>query len=627
MEHAGAANPALTVSVALAAGLIAQVVAHHVRIPGIVLLLVTGALLGPDLLDVVRPDTLGSALQALVGFAVAVVLFEGGLNLNRTRLRRESRTIRRFITVGALVTAAGATLAAHWIMHWEWRSAILFGTLVIVTGPTVVGPLIRRIRLKRSLETVLEGEGVLIDAVGAIVAVVVLDVALRPSFPSVAIGALEIFASLGVGSALGFVGGWIIARLLRLKNWIPDGLQNVFTLSMILALFHLANAVQAEAGIASVTVAGIVVGNTKTRVHRDLMEFKEQLTVMLIGMLFVILAADVRFAEIRSLGAGGALTVLALMFVVRPLNVLAATWRSELSWRDRAFLSWMAPRGIVAAAVASFFAVEMERAGMQGGSTLRAMVFLVIAVTVTVQGLTGGLLARALGLRRATDRGYAILGASALGLALGRALRTGGEEVVFLDSNVDASHAAEDEGFRVVFGNALEDSTLARARLDGLAGCVSITANEEVNLLFATKVREEYKVSRAYAALQLNEGHVNEAMLQESGVHALFGGARDLRLWESCLRRNLGLEEEWRYEGGATESDEPFPSGELTGVLLPLARTRSARTAPIDETAKLRSGDRVAFLVFGAKREEADEWLSGRGWVRSAEAPTEPAAA
>jgi len=620
MEHVAGPDPALTVSLALAAGLIAQALAHHVRLPGIVLLLAAGALLGPDVLGVIHPQALGSALSHLVGFAVAVILFEGGLNLDLRRLKRGSREIQRLITLGALVTAVGAAAAASLILGWDVRTSLLFGTLVIVTGPTVIGPLVRRIRLKKNLQTILEGEGVLIDPIGAIVAVVALDVALHPSVDSVAMGVLGVAASLGVGCLLGLAGGWTIGRLLRFEHFIPEGLENVFALSMVLALFHVSNHLQPESGIASVTVAGVLVGNVKTRVRRDLMEFKEQLTVLFIGMLFVILAADVRFDELRRLGRPGLAVVAVLMLVVRPLNVLASTARSPLTAREKIFLSWIAPRGIVAAAVASFFALEMDRAGLPGGAELRAMVFLVIAVTVTVQGLTGGLLARLLRVRRPTDEGWAILGAGELGLAVGRVLRGAGEEVTFLDSNPDASNAAQAEGFPVVFGNALEESTLLRAGLDGLAGCVGLTLNEEVNLLFAAKTRADFQVKRPYATLHLRDGHITPEMVHEAGVQVMFGGQQDIRLWDSCLRREVGEVKRWKYDG--EETREPGEDGlvpeELHNVLLPMVRHRGRDVLPVDEETSVRRGDEVTFLCFTLRRGEAVAWLERTGWTEAA---------
>ncbi|HMB67970.1 MAG TPA: NAD-binding protein, partial [bacterium] len=340
----------------------------------------------------------------------------------------------------------------------------------------------------------------------------------------------------------------------------------------------------------------------------------------------VILAADVRFEELRDLGLPGLLTVAVLMLVVRPLGVIACTWGENLNVREKVFLSWIAPRGIVAAAVASFFALELDRAGIPGGGEIRAMVFLVIAVTVTLQGLTGGPLARLLDVRRPTDQGWAILGAGELGLAVGRVLRDGGQEVTFLDSNADASHAAQAEGFGVVFGNALEESTLLRAGIDGLAGCIGLTLNEEVNLLFAAKAREEFKVKRCFATLHLRDGHITPQMIHAAGVGVMFGGHQDLRLWDSCLRRALESIEKWSYAGGETlaSSDEGIVPEALHNILLPMIRHRGDRLEPIDEETSVRRGDRVTFLFYRDRRDEAVEWLRASGWEQVEEAAAPP---
>ncbi len=400
MAHETLNNPALIVALALGAGIIAQSLARHLRIPGIVVLIGAGVVLGPDVANIIRPQAVGDTLHALVGFAVAVILFEGGMNLDLRRLRREGRSIRQLVTAGALVTAAGGTLCAHWILGWDWILSALFGTLVIVTGPTVITPLMRRIRATRKLATVLEAEGVLVDAIGALMAVLALEVVIGPSGQALALGVQGMLWRLGFGFVMGAAGGLLIAVLLRYEKIVPEGLDNVFTLSMVLVLFQLSNALMTESGIVAVVAAGLVVGNVKTQALRELREFKEQLTILLIGMLFVLLAADVRLEQVRSLGWAGVWTVLALMLVVRPLNIFVGTAGSDLSLQEKAFLSWIAPRGIVAAAVASLFADSLTRAGIPGGNDLRAMVFLVIAATVLVQGLTGGLVAHLLGVRR-----------------------------------------------------------------------------------------------------------------------------------------------------------------------------------------------------------------------------------
>ncbi|HYG62740.1 MAG TPA: cation:proton antiporter, partial [Thermoanaerobaculia bacterium] len=334
MEASAFNDPALTIAIALAAGMLAQVAARHLRMPGIVLLLATGVLLGPDLLGVIRPGTLGTSLQDLVGFAVAVILFEGGMNLNLGRLRREARSIRQLVTLGALVTAAGGAVAARLLMGWEWPTAVLFGTLVMVTGPTVITPLLRRLKIKTRVATVLEAEGVLADAIGAVAAVVALEVVISPA-GSLAHGAWDLVARLGFGALLGVLGGVAAAALLRFEKVVPEGLESVLTLSIAVALFQGSNAILGETGIVAVVVAGMVVGNAHSHFLAEMREFKEQVSVMLIGLLFVLLAADVRVSQVVSLGWAGVATVLALMLVVRPLNILVGTLGSDLTARER----------------------------------------------------------------------------------------------------------------------------------------------------------------------------------------------------------------------------------------------------------------------------------------------------
>jgi NhaP-type Na+/H+ or K+/H+ antiporter len=624
VEHPSLTDAALTVSLALAAGILAQSVGRHLRVPGIVLLLGAGVLLGPDVWGIVDPQGLGPALPMLVGFAVAVILFDGALNLNLRRIRREARTIRRLLVIGPLVTAAGGALAARWFMRWDWSLSILFGTLVIVTGPTVITPLLRRIKVKRNVETVLEAEGVLIDAIGAVIAVVTLQIVLSPSGSSIAAGFGELLWRLGFGVAAGLIGGFLIALILRWPRVVPEGLENVLTLSLVFVLYQVSNAVIAESGVMSVTVAGLVVGNTNVHALRDLREFKEQLTLMFIGMLFVLLAADVRLAEVGALGIAGVLTVAGLMFVVRPINVALSTLGSDLTLRERMFISWVAPRGIVAAGLASLVAQTLTAAGIAGGLEVRALVFLVIAATVIVQGMTAGTVAGMLGLRRPVNRGFVILGANELGHALGSLLRDGGEEVVFIDTNPAACEVVEKDRFRVIYGNANDDRIMRRARLEDRAASIAVTTNEEANLLFSRKAAREFKVPLIYLGIRKNQATVTPAMVEEEGGRILFGGPRDLELWAVRLRRRIAAVETWSLDSEGESEREEKPIDLSDALLFPLTVTRDNRVEPIHAERSLRSGDRLQVALFLERQTEAREELVKRGWRPAAPERDEP---
>ena len=314
-------NPGLTLAVALAAGVLAQSLSRQARLPGIVLLLLTGAFLGPEFLGWIEPSTLGSGLFAIVDFGISIILFEGGLNLQWSRLRRQEAVIRGLITIGALVTLVGATLSAGLVLGWRWDLSLLFGSLVIVTGPTVVIPLLRDMRLQPRLRTILEAEGVFIDPLGALLAAALLQIVLTPAPETLTAEAHLIAASVGFGLVGGIGAGLVLVAALRYGLVVASGYEHIFTLAAVVLLFEACGAVVPESGLIAVTVAGVVVGNFKTRVGEELREFKDRLTVMLVGLLFVLLAADVSVADLRALGRPGLVVVAGLVTVVRPLSV------------------------------------------------------------------------------------------------------------------------------------------------------------------------------------------------------------------------------------------------------------------------------------------------------------------
>lgn len=587
-------DPALTFTIALAAGITVQSAARHLQVPGIILLLLVGAILGPDAANVVRPDTLGGALDILVGLSVAVILFEGGLNLSVSRLRREARAIRLLITLGAAVTAVGAAVAAASFMGWPRPIALTFGALVVVTGPTVITPLLRRVRVQKNVSTILEAEGVLIDPIGAILAVVALEWALAETAGGATRGLLGFPSRLLVGAAVGLVGGGLLALTLRLRRLIPEGLESVFTLSLVLLLYQVSNALQHESGVMEAAVAGLVVGNVGPPVPRELREFKEQLTVLLVGLLFVLLAADVRLSSITSLGWRALAVVVALMLVIRPVAVALSTWGSGLAWRERAFIAWIGPRGIVAAAVASVFAERLVNAGYPAGEEFRALVFLVIAVTVIVQGVSSGPVASLLGVRRRSNEGHVIVGANPLGRALARVLVEAGEEVVLIDSNEAEVRAGLRVGLTAIHGNATEEETLERADVEGRSTFTAITANESANLLLARTVKEHYKVPEALAALQ-SGGEIGAPDPARMGrVDMLAGTPFDVADWIHAFRYQEA--EVRRYRLRAPSSDAGVRlSGDWPA--LPLVLIRRGAAAPIGRTTRVKPGELVAFAI------------------------------
>jgi NhaP-type Na+/H+ or K+/H+ antiporter len=569
------------------------------RAPGIVLLLIAGVVMGPELLAWVRPATLGHNLSHIVELSVAIILFEGGLALNLDRVRGEAQVIRRLILSGAAVTAVGGAVASHYALGWPWPIAIVFGALIIVTGPTVILPLLRRIRVNANVATILEAEAVLIDPIGAIVSVVTLEIVLSESTGGAARGLVGLPARLLLGVVSGVIGGALISRLLRNNKWIPDGYSNILTLALVLLLHEVSDAIQPQSGILAVTVAGLVVGNVKTRIGRELREFKEQLTVMLVGALFILLAADVRLTSVLHLGWSGLVLVLLLMLVIRPLDILVSTRGSALTSRERMFLAWLSPRGIVAAAVASVFGQRLEASGQPVGEEFAAMVFLVIAATVVVQGLSGGWVAARLGIRRRSDAGFIVIGANALGRCIAHALKKWNEDVIMIDANPANVAAAQASGAGTLHGNAHDDDVLEMADIEGRRAVIAVTPNEGANLLLAQMAARRFH-RESYAALRLGKAAVTEHRVHEAGAGVLFGAPVDLDRWIHSAadpRAHVVMWEVGSARTNTAEATASFASEQPGSDVLPLLVRHRNMTTAASRSDSLFPGDVVAFLA------------------------------
>jgi NhaP-type Na+/H+ or K+/H+ antiporter len=600
----------LTLAVALAAGVACQALGRRVRIPGIMLLLSAGFGLGPDGLDWVAPAALGGDLFPLVHAAVAVILFEGGLNLRIDRLRHSQLVIRRLITLGAVITLVGAALAAWVLLGWEARIALLFGSLVVVTGPTVVRPLVRELRLRPSVGSVLQAEGVLIDPIGALIAVIALELVLTPAMSTLASGAVGLGGRVVLGGTLGVVGGGLLAWLLR-SQWVPEGLENIATLAGVLLLFEGSEALIQHSGLLSVAIAGGVVGNLPTRVDRELREFKDQITVLLIGLIFILLAAGVSLRDLRELGWAGLGTVALIIGLIRPLNALASAHGSDLTWQERVFVAAVAPRGIVAAAVASITAVALDEQGIQGGRELRALVFLTISGTVISAGIVAPLLGRLLGLTLPARDTFAILGAQELGLLLGQALARQGVPVVVLDSNARYCAQAERLGLRAACGNALDQGVLEGAGFERVGTAVAVTANETLNALFTRRARLLFGVRNNYLALQPGPGGMTSEVAAQLDAKPLFEAAHDVELWNVRARRgDVALEEvELGAAGGALEV-----SAQDSENVLILTLRRGKRVLVMSPDLEPQPGDVAALAIAISEREPVRALLAKRGW-------------
>jgi len=512
----------LGLSAVVMLGVGAQWLGWKLRLPSILLLLLFGFLAGPEVAGWIDPDALfGDLLLPVVSLSVALLLFEGGLTLRWGEIEQQSRVVLRLVTIGALVSWLLATVAAHFIADITWKPAVLLGAILVVTGPTVVGPLLRQIRPTGAVGPILKWEGILIDPVGAVLAVLVLEGILAGTAGGAAIGAFQgIFVTLLAGGGIGLAAGWLLTLMLR-RYWVPDHLHSPVALALAIAAFVAGNAAHHEAGLLSVTLMGVYLGNQRRVEIGHIIEFKETVQVLLIATLFILMTARIRLADLQQLGFGAIGLVLVLLFVVRPASVLACTFGSSLKRNEKIFLSFMAPRGIVAAAIASVFALRLEQTGIEGADAIVPHAFLVIVCTVTIYGLGGAPLARRLGLASAKPQGVLMLGAHEWARDLAMTLHNLGIRVLLVDTNVNNIRTARMAGLPVLHGSLMSEATDERIDLQGIGRLFALTQNDEVNTLSGLHYRHLFGRAEIYQLGPRKESRSSAPEAQRG--RALFG--------------------------------------------------------------------------------------------------------
>ncbi|MFV8782013.1 cation:proton antiporter [Microbulbifer sp. SA54] len=458
-----------------------QYLAFMLKLPAILPLLLAGLALGP-ITGVLDPDALfGDLLFPLVSLAVAIILFEGALTLKLSDIAGHGTMVRNLCTLGALVTWLIATPAAHYMLGMPMQLAALFGAIVTVTGPTVIVPMLRTVRPNSRISNILRWEGIVIDPIGALLAVLVYEYIVASQSPLE--HALVIFLKvLAIGFGLGSVMGYFLGSMLR-HNWVPHYLRNTAVLTLMLGAYAVSNLMTHESGLLTVTVMGIWMANMKGLDVDDILEFKETLSVLLISALFILLAARLEFSTLTQLGWGALLVLGAIMFVARPLSVFLSSPGAGLNWRELAMLSWIAPRGIVAAAVSALFALKLDTLGLPNSELLVPMVFLVIIATVVFQSLTAKPVAKLLGVRAPYPNGYLLFGGGKFARMLAKDLIEKGVPVRIADTNWDAIREARMENIPTYYGNPISEHASLTLDLSPIGKVLVLSPYKQLNPL------------------------------------------------------------------------------------------------------------------------------------------------
>lgn len=482
----------------LIVGIIARWIAWRLHLPSILLLLICGIVAGPATGFLDPDDLFGELLLPMVSISVGVILFEGGLSLSIRDLREVGGIVRNLVTVGVAVTWFLTSLAAHFIAGFEWVLAILFGAILVVTGPTVIIPLLRHVRPTGQVRAIVKWEGILNDPVGALLAVLVFEAILAGGFSGrTGEAALQFFSSILIGCLVGVAFAALMLVLLRFYL-LPDFLQNAFSLTMVVSAFTVSNHWQAESGLLATTVMGIALANQKISPVKHIVEFKENLRVLIISSLFIVLAARLTPEDFYGIGPASVLFLIVLIAVIRPAAVWTSCIGSKLKRPEKLFLAWMAPRGIVAAAVASIFSVRLVEIGYEEAEQFVPLVFLVIIGTVAIYGLSAFPVAKKLGLAEPEPQGVLFVGAQPWARRIAAAVKEAGFSVVLADSNRSHISAARLEGLKAHYGEILSEHVLDEIDLYGVGKLLAVTSNEEANSLAALHFSEIFGRKEVY---------------------------------------------------------------------------------------------------------------------------------
>ena len=530
----------VTIVAILVAGFICHWISWRSKVPAILFLLLVGIVVGPVLGWLGTDALLGDLLVPVVSIAVAVILFEGSLTLKLTELRDHGSVVRNLVSLGVVVTWVSASLAAYGILGWDIQLAALFGAIVTVSGPTVVMPLLRAVRPSPSVASILRWEAILIDPLGAILALLTFNVIVASQIADGAAAAVKVVSIIVVaGTVIGAVGGYLFGVAIR-QRIVPDFLRDYAALAAVLAVFAASEMVQSEAGLLAVTVMGIWLANMSDVELDDILSFKESLTLLLVAGLFILLAARLNFDNVAAIGVGALAVIAILQLLAGPLRSLLCTYGSDLNIRERLFLGWVFPRGIVAAAISALFALRLEESGFAGAERLVPLVFSVILGTVVIQSLTTRPVARWLRVAAPDPTGVLVVGSNPVALGFARALQDAGLKVIVSDSHWASIREARMQGLPVFYGSAVSAYADSHLDLAGIGFLLAASRQPGLNELACVRFAEDFGRNHVYTLRHRQEtGHAKHMISGESRGRVVFDGKHTIEEMLSQLLRGM----------------------------------------------------------------------------------------
>lgn len=572
-------------------GVMAQWVAWRIKMPSILLLLITGIIAGP-VTGILNVDALlGDLLFPVVSLSVAIILFEGGLSLRLEDIKGSRQVVRNLVSFGVIATWLISGVAAYFLLDLSLELSMLLGATLVVTGPTVIIPLLKQIRPAGGVSSILRWEGIVIDPVGAVLAVLVFEeiIASGPHLWQL-IGTLIFTIIIGIG--LGYASARAMIELYS-RGRVPDSLQIPTTIMFVLAAFTLSNVLEAESGLITATVMGIVMANQKRIDVHHIIEFKETLQVLLLSLLFVLLSARLNPADLLNMQPGIILFIAIMIFVERPLAVWVSTIGSDLTWQEKIFIAWMAPRGIVAASVASIFALELAEHGEEGAELLVPYTFAVIITTVALYSLTSGYLARVLGLSDKFPQGLLIVGANHWIRNIAIEIKQAGFRVILADTNQTNTDRAREAGLEVYNGSILSEAAMDEINFGGIGRLLAMTSNDEVNALACEQFSSTFGGDNVYQLQRFERSNTRETLSEKLGGSPLFN--QDSTYQSLSMKFHTGF-----YATTFAIADKDIIQRQIPDQIMPLFIIEGSDKLHIwcaDDPPALHTGDTLIGLV------------------------------
>ena len=567
-ETLGALNPVTAIALVGAIGVGSQWIAWRLRMPAIVLMLVAGILIGPVLGIFDPARDIGPLMGPMISIAVAIILFEGGLSLNFHTLQDAVGGVRRLVYIGAPLGWLMSALSLHYVAGLSWSSSAVFGGIMIVTGPTVIAPLLRTARLSRRPATLLQWEAILNDPIGALAAVLAFEVVIALNTATTASEAmLELLIGAAVATAAGVAAGIGLSRAFK-RGWVPEYMKVPVLFALLLGVFAASDSVLHESGLLAVTIMGIVIANSKLPSYEEMRRFKEHATVLLVSGVFILLAAGLDVEALSNLDWRAAVFVAVVVLVARPATVFISLIGSGIPFREKLLVALTGPRGVVLVAVAGLFGERLLSLGFEDAALIAPLAFALVAVTVVVNGFTLAPFARLLGLTGADTPGVVIIGGSDWTTQLAEVLKKMDIPVLMTDPNFIRLRKARAAGIDTFSGDILSEAAEQRVELVSYATLIAATENDAYNTLVTTDLAPEFGRENVFQVMREKSESSRHQLPRTLGGRPLGLDATHTELRQLVAEgwqfRSTRLSEEFTLEDWRNESPDARLLAQIT---------------------------------------------------------------